>query len=64
MQPVFSTNGQHVAWINGNYVYDVSGNAIAYTSDDGIYALNSAKYIGQIENGEAFIWREDIEEHL
>lgn len=59
MQPVFSTDGQQVAWISGGYVYDTSGKAIAYTSESGIYSLKSAEYIGQMESGEAFIWRTD-----
>jgi len=59
MQPVFSTDGKQVGWISGGYVYDTNGQTIAYTSDSGIYSLKSAKYIGQIESGEAFIWRID-----
>lgn len=57
MQPVFSTDGKQVAWTSGGYVYDTSGKAIAYTSGSGIYSLKSAEYIGQLESGEAFIWR-------
>ena len=57
MQPVFSTDGKQIAWTSGGYVYDTNGQAIAYTSDNGIYSLKSAEYIGQMENGEAFIWR-------
>lgn len=57
MQPVFSENGQHVAWLIGNFVYDKGGYPIAFVSNGGLYSSSSG-YIGQIfNNGEAFTWR-------
>ena len=57
MQPVFSLNGQHVAWLIGNFVYDKVGQPIAFVSGGGLY-FSSEGNIGQIfKNGEAFTWR-------
>lgn len=57
MHPVFSLNGQHVAWLFDNFMYNIAGKPIAYASGSGLYAINSAEYIGQLESGEYYTWR-------
>lgn len=57
MHPVFSINGQHVAWLMDDYVYNTNGHPIGYASGSGIFSLKNAAYIGQIESGESFIFR-------
>lgn len=56
MKPVFSENGQHVAWLLDNFIYNKNGQAIAFVSNGGIFSSESG-YIGQLEDGEALTWR-------
>lgn len=50
MKPIFSRQGQVVAWINGNVIYDMNSRYRAFIANDALYTHN-AKYIGRYNKG-------------
>lgn len=51
MKPVFDRNGRTIAWINNNYIYNLSGNKVlAFNNKNSIFNYGG-KHLGRLNNG-------------
>lgn len=50
MNPIFDSQGLTVSWLRGEYVHDLSGNAVAFIKGGAVY-LYSGQQIGWLMNG-------------